>query len=482
MDERPGIPAPATIGGYRIVRTLGAGPRATVRLGHAEGHPPAAVKTFAAAVPADDIEREAEALMRAAGDHVVRLDDLALDEHGRPAFLLERVAGPSLGALLDRRGAIRPGEAVTILAPLAATIARMHAGGVVHGALEPACVLFSDAGSPTVVGFGDARLLDLAATGRARVAERTQLLARDREALRRLVLTVLERTALATAGEVAARRALTELPEGVDYAERLADAVFELAEPEPVDLDPAAVAGSVPARLTGAPVGAPTRVPAGSRGSGAAPRLLVDGLQVPEWLRTALGGRAATAPARLRAAAASVRRPFWIAGGAAAVALTAALVLVPADGPPGDGPASGIATEPAAADPAQPAPEERRAAQPAVLDGDDPAAATRELLDARAECFRDLSVLCLDAVDQADSSASAADTASILAAQEGGGIAADGVVIDGTAETVERMGDTALVRITAPDAEPASVLVIRTEAGWRIRGFPGAADAAAVAD
>jgi eukaryotic-like serine/threonine-protein kinase len=464
MDTAPALPDPGAIGGYRLVRTLGAGPRATVHLGHAEGHPHAAVKVFAAAVPPERIEREAEALMRAAGEHVVRLDDLALDDRGRPAFLLERVPGPSLGALLDRRRAIRPGEAVTILAPVAATVARLHRSGVVHGGLDPASVLFTEAGSPTLVGFGDAELLDLMATGRVPVAERSELLARDRAALRRLAVTVLDRTAHESAEELAAAEAIRNVPDGDAYAERLAETVFGLAEPEPVDLDATTPPSLLPSRLA-EPPGAGTA-------AGESP-LLLDALQVPEWLRSMLGGWLPAARDRLRSLVGSVRRPFWVAGGVAAAALTATLLFVPADRPAPD--ATG-APEPADGGPSSaPHPEP---AEDALLRGDDPAAAARELLDRRADCFRELSVLCLDGVDQADSSASLADAAAILAAQERGGIDADGVVIDGETHVVERLGGTALIRITSPDAEPASVLVIRTEAGWRIRGFPGAARAA----
>jgi eukaryotic-like serine/threonine-protein kinase len=457
---------PASIGGYRLVRTLGAGPRSTVHLGHADGHPQTAVKVFAAAVPAERIEREADALMRAAGEHVVRLDDLALDDRGRPAFLLERIAGPSLAVLLERRGAIRPGEAVTILAPLAGTLARMHAAGVVHGGLDPASVLFTEAGSPTLVGFGDAELLDLAATGRARVAERSELLARDVAALRRMLLTVLERTALHAPPEHSAAQMLHELPEGGSYAEQLAEAVFDLAEPEPLDLDAAAHPVALPGRLTATPMTA--------RDSAGKSPLLLGALQVPDWLQRVLSGPIDATLLRLKAAAGTVRRPFWVAGGVAAAALLAAMLLVP----DGRDPVATAGQAPAGDGPA--AQEPRPTAQPdPVLRGNDPAAAARELLDVRAECFRELSVLCLDAVDQADSSAYLADTAAILAAQERGGIDAEGVVLDGEAEIVERLGDTALIRIQGPDAEPAPVLLIRTEAGWRIRGFPGAAGNAA---
>ena len=466
----PGASGPL-LGGYRLVRTLGTGPRATVHLGHVDGHPQVAVKEYAAAVPPERIEQEAEALMRAAGEHVVRLVDLALDPRGRPALLLERIAGPSLGTLLERRRSIRPGEAVTVLAPLAATLARMHGSGVVHGGLDPATVLFTDTGSPTLVGFGDAEVLDVEATGRARVAARTESLARDEAALRRLVLRVLDATDAGSPAEADAAQALRSLgeSEAPGYPERLASAVFDLADPEPVDLDTSVrSAAALPARLA-----AGDRAPADAA---AAPRgIVLDALQLPEWLRRILGGAPTAVLLRLRSAAASVRRPFWVAGGVAAAAVTVVLLLEPTDPPPSSTAPSSSGLPAAQGVPSSPpsTPTEES------LVGDDPAAAATALLTLRAECFRELSVLCLDSVDQVDSSAAVADTSAILTAQESGELAPDGVIVDGPAEVVERLGDTALVRITPPDAEPASVLVIRTEAGWRIRGFPGAARSAA---
>jgi predicted Ser/Thr protein kinase len=474
MTTAPPPSLPASLGGYRLVRTLGTGPRATVHLGHADGHPQAAVKVFAAAVPAERIEREAEALMRAAGEHVVRLADLALDERGRPAFLLDRIAGPSLGALVDRRRVLEPGEAVTILAPVAAALARMHRDGVVHGGLDPASVLFTDAGSPTLIGFGDAELFDPTATGRARVAARSALVERDEAALRRLAGLVLDATSAETSAEAAAIRALQALPGDAGYAERLADAVFELAEPQPVDLDaPARMASGMPGRLL-------ERSAEPDRPSGSSP-LVLDALQLPGWLQTALRGSAGIAVARLRAIGGSVRRPFWVAGGVAAAALLVSIVLTPtgASDPAATPGPTGTAEPTARGAPAAAGSPASGSAAEGVLLEDDPAAAARELLDRRADCFRELSVLCLDGVDGADSSAAVADAAEILAAQERGGVPAEGVVLDGPVETVERLGDTALVRVILPDAEPASVLVLRTEAGWRIRGFPGAAHGAA---
>jgi hypothetical protein len=208
---------------------------------------------------------------------------------------------------------------------------------------------------------------------------------------------------------------------------------------------------------------------------------VLDALQLPGWLQTALRGSAGIAVARLRAIGGSVRRPFWVAGGVAAAAVLVSIVLTPtgASDPAATPGPTGTAEPTARGAPAAAGSPASGSAAEGVLLEDDPAAAARELLDRRADCFRELSVLCLDGVDGADSSAAVADAAEILAAQERGGVPAEGVVLDGPVETVERLGDTALVRVILPDAEPASVLVLRTEAGWRIRGFPGAAQGAA---
>jgi len=45
-------------------------------------------------------------------------------------------------------------------------------------------------------------------------------------------------------------------------------------------------------------------------------------------------------------------------------------------------------------------------------------------------------------------------------------------VVDGSVEVVERHGDAALVRYaTGAESEPASALLVKGEAGWRIRDY-----------
>jgi len=74
-------------------------------------------------------------------------------------------------------------------------------------------------------------------------------------------------------------------------------------------------------------------------------------------------------------------------------------------------------------------------------------------------------------VHQAQSAALAADSYTLRMMQQGGEVAEFEDWSSWAAVLVERMGDVALVSLQAPDAErqPASVLVVKGEAGWRIR-------------
>jgi len=174
----------------------------------------------------------------------------------------------------------------------------------------------------------------------------------------------------------------------------------------------------------------------------------------------------------LRELVAPVRARFWAIGIGALAALVGALVLVPqgsSDATP-DAVASDSPTAPAIAEqiPAEGAPDE-------IL-GDDPAVALAALLESRELCIHSASVLCLDAVDQIGSQALAEDQARIRALHEGAD--AGGDIPDETVppqpwefEIGEQLGGAALVTVSGADSEPASILMIRSEAGWRIRDY-----------
>jgi hypothetical protein len=113
---------------------------------------------------------------------------------------------------------------------------------------------------------------------------------------------------------------------------------------------------------------------------------------------------------------------------------------------------------------------------------DDPVAAANLLLAARERCLRDLSLLCLDEVVQ-PGSAAYADDAALIRAVQGGAEYPDGVIAEGDPVLVEQLGDAVLLDLP-PGSEPASVLLLRTTNGWRIRQYLNNEylDAPAVAD
>ena len=143
---------------------------------------------------------------------------------------------------------------------------------------------------------------------------------------------------------------------------------------------------------------------------------------------------------------------------------------------------------------ADPAPSE----SPVVIEddavmGDEPVEALVALLEVRQRCIRDLSVLCLDAVNQAGSTAMADDVALVRSLQTDEGqaetAAPDARLDPSTAELVERLGDSALIRLAAgahiegvtatddatetdeAETPTASLLLMKGEAGWRIRSY-----------
>ena len=497
-------------GGYRLVRLLGAGRRASVYLGHPDieraeqndsagadaprGNPDAAtaaVKIFHSAVPDASIDAEIEALSRCGHPHTVRLLDVASGPDGRPCLVLERLAGGSLSGIVAERESIRSGEAVTILVPLLDAVDAMHAGGVAHGGLRLSSVLFRPSGAPVIVGFGSATLIPEAQSEAALAAD--PLVGTDRAALGTLARAVLARVP----GDDA-QRLVESLADGAAVIEP--ETLFEFADPAPVRLTgPASdtgAAGSVGARAVATQRVGEERAVAvhrAQRGEGEARRSVQ---RARLWL---------THQARL------VRPRFWMLGGAVAASIVAALVLVPPETTVEQsdrGGGSVAAEEATAPDPAE-APDGRGSPdvpgtqdpgesahdpvpddpvppdEPVVSDdpvlSDDPVAALGALLAERERCVRDLSVLCLDGVLQSGSAAMERDAAIIRSIQEGGEVPPGATIVVGELALVERLGDSALVSLNpagvpvsgeAPGhSEPASSLMMRGEAGWRIRDY-----------
>lgn len=414
-----------SLGGYRLLRSVGAGSRAEVFLAHplgAEGDPtPVVIKLYGPSVSDDSIVAEIEALSRAEGQHVVRLVDVTSTPDGAPALVLTRHGAGSLTRLLGDRATLDPGEAITVLAPVATALARLHAAGVAHGGIGPGAVLFDTTGSPALACFGRATLF--APQLPIAKLEVEQAVLSDVLAFGALATTILERAG----AESLAHRARTEAAPG-QWLASFADDLFDLAEPLPIGLGPREAAH----------VGLPSRV--------IAPR-------------AALPREEPSTPplvSRVMLSLRAVRRPVWVVAAASALAVLVALVAVPRD-------------------PSQAAPRlsATPTAGPSAVDsgpvfGDDPVAAALVLLEAREGCIRDLSLECLEAVDQAGSSAMSADGSIVRSVLEGGEVPA--LPRGDSALLVQRLGDSALVSLGG-ETQPASLLLVKGEAGWRIRDY-----------
>lgn len=439
-----------------------------------------AIKVFRPGVPANAITLEAEALSRAAGPHCSELLDLATSTGGAPALIVERYAGGTAGRLVASRSSFTAGEAITLLAPLAMTVARLHEAGVVHGGIRLDAVMFDATGAPRLCCFGRARLIE-PNLPEVRLGQESGVVG-DLDHLATLAGSVLALVPGSRASELRVWLDAgheTRAPTG--WFAELGERLFDLAEPEPLDLarGPDALSDEQPSRVPGRVIAvtsaAAHRADEGAtvslrRRHGAARQDQV----LPDWVGKLLPDGANELLGRLREGLSVVRPRFWMAAGLVGVAVIVAALVVPS------GPSDATGTPDASPTPADTADESVATSDGPVsgdgtISGDDPASALAVLLEERGRCLRDLSILCLDAVDQAGSQALEADRAVLVDVQSGAELPAIPVMVPGSAVVTERLGDSAIVAFTVShpgsdeDDEPASVLMMKGEAGWRIR-------------
>lgn len=444
-----------TIAGLTLTRRLAEGERSTVWHARAASGSGYAVKVFAPHVDADAIDRELDALARAQGPHVVPLLDVSADARGATALVLRRLRPTPLSSLVAERGPLAVGEAITVLAPLAAAVARLHASGLAHGRLDAGSVLFDEAGAPFLASFGMARALTESPgpLPEARLALLPEVVA-DARALRALAAALVPPAvtpAWLTGDEVPPER----------FAAVLAQRAFELGDATAVSFDsPAATLR--PADEVRAAAGPPAVAARSARAWLAAaplPPAILDAVE------SAIASVSAGAGFLRRFRLGGVSPRAWLLLGGAAALLMAAIALprteaTPSDpaAPPGDGATAD--TEPAGVEPGS---------SPALGDavtGDDPLAAAQLLIQARETCLRDLSVLCLGAVHQQGAPIATADAELVEAMRTG---TEPSLPRPEGLHLVERLGDTAILAGTVETGASASVVVSRGEGGWRLR-------------
>ncbi|WP_051065323.1 WD40 repeat domain-containing serine/threonine protein kinase [Nocardiopsis potens] len=156
--------APRELGGYTLLRRIGAGGMGVVYLGvPAGGGEPAAVKAVRPEYAEDTEFRarfagEAELARRVRGPYTARV--LGADTEGpTPWLATEYVPGPGLDRAV-RDGGPFPEDSLRVLAAgLAEALSAIHSVGLVHRDLKPSNVLLSPRG-PQVIDFGISRAVD----------------------------------------------------------------------------------------------------------------------------------------------------------------------------------------------------------------------------------------------------------------------------------------------------------------------------------
>ncbi|GGB89108.1 hypothetical protein N798_08320 [Knoellia flava TL1] len=147
-----------SIPGYAVTGLLGRGGSGSVWSATSEAGCDVAVKVVPVA-DADDALVELAVLARIRDPHLVRFHEALALPSGEVALVLGLLTGGTLGSLVRTRGHLSPGELVTVLSPVASTLGRLHASGVVHGDLSPDNVLLDHDGRPFVADLGVAGLV-----------------------------------------------------------------------------------------------------------------------------------------------------------------------------------------------------------------------------------------------------------------------------------------------------------------------------------
>jgi hypothetical protein len=150
MDRPPYVP------GYAVDGPLGA--NGTIWAGREEvTGAPVALRLLPLADPSARERARREVALLTAVDHPHVLPLLGVvDVPGSLVLVLELAEGGSLDDLLAARGTLSPGEVVTACAPIAQALAELHAHGIVHGHVAADSVLFSADGRPMLAEPGTA--------------------------------------------------------------------------------------------------------------------------------------------------------------------------------------------------------------------------------------------------------------------------------------------------------------------------------------
>jgi tRNA A-37 threonylcarbamoyl transferase component Bud32 len=158
-----------TIGNYRVLERLGEGGMGTVfSVEHAVLGRHYALKVLRAKViereptAAQRFLREARTAARIRHPNIVDVFDFGHLPDGRPYFVMELLEGESLADLVDKGGALPPGQVVAIARQLANALAAAHDRGVIHADVTPSNALVVGKEADMAIKLVDFGLAELA--------------------------------------------------------------------------------------------------------------------------------------------------------------------------------------------------------------------------------------------------------------------------------------------------------------------------------
>jgi hypothetical protein len=157
-------PVPLILGGkFTLLERIGSGGMGVVyRALDLALHRVVAIKTLPRVSPreAARLREEARAMAAVAHPNLAAIH-AAEAWNGIPMLVVEYLPGGTLDARLAG-GPLSPAEAMTIAAALALALARLHDAGVLHRDVKPSNIGFAADGTPKMLDFGVARVLEAA--------------------------------------------------------------------------------------------------------------------------------------------------------------------------------------------------------------------------------------------------------------------------------------------------------------------------------
>jgi tetratricopeptide (TPR) repeat protein len=162
------IPTPvgSRLGAYKVVREIGRGGMGTVYLGTRDDElyrKQVAIKLIRHGMDTADVldrfRHERQILANLDHPYIARLIDGGTAPDGRPFFVMDYVEGKPVDTYCQERGLDIPARCALFLS-ICEAVSHAHRNLVVHRDLKPGNIFVTDDGTPKLLDFGVAKLLD----------------------------------------------------------------------------------------------------------------------------------------------------------------------------------------------------------------------------------------------------------------------------------------------------------------------------------